>query len=203
MSDRYPIPAGEHRVSEEISRSRFITIAGRAGNTGEAQAFIAGIREEFPDATHHCWAYLCGPPGSSGQVGMSDDGEPHGTAGRPMLHVLSHCGLGDVVAVVVRYYGGTKLGKGGLVRAYSHGVQQVTEHMPRVEKVTRTRLRVHLGYADIKGFQRLVGVHEVTVEAEDYGEMVDYCLAVPQDGLSSFLNALEDLTQGKARVEEP
>ena len=109
--NRYPVPAKIQRYSEEIQRSRFITTLGPAHEVAEARDFIDKIRTEFADATHNCWAFLVGPPGSSGHVGMSDDGEPHGTAGRPMLQVLNHAPVGDIVAVVTRYFGGAKLGK--------------------------------------------------------------------------------------------
>ena len=87
MSDRYPIPAGEHRAQQEISRSRFIATLAPAATVEDAQAFVARMRAEFPDATHNCWAYLIGAPGSTSRVGMSDDGEAHGTAGRPRYDV--------------------------------------------------------------------------------------------------------------------
>jgi putative IMPACT (imprinted ancient) family translation regulator len=97
---RYPIPADRARAEDLIDRSRFICSVARAETAADAQAFIREISAEFPDATHHCWAYVAGPPGSTTHIGMSDDGEPHGTAGRPMLTVLLHANLGEVVAVV-------------------------------------------------------------------------------------------------------
>ena len=99
---RFAIPARSHREEEVIQRSRFITSLAHAPTAEVAQAFIARIREEFPDATHHCWAFVAGPPGNTTSIGMSDDGEPHGTAGRPMLMVLQHAGIGDISAVVTR-----------------------------------------------------------------------------------------------------
>src|SRR5690606_8318142 len=100
---RYLIPAHRHRVEEEIKRSRFISTVAYTPTVEEARAFISEISAEFGDASHNCWAYVVGSPGSTGQVGMSDDGEPHGTAGRPMLTVLLHSGIGDICAVVTRY----------------------------------------------------------------------------------------------------
>ena len=128
-ASRYPVPAAAHRVEQEISRSRFITTIGRAPTVEEAQAFIRAVADEFRGATHNCWAYVVGPPGDTGRIGMSDAGEPHGTAGRPMLNALLHAPVGDVVAVVTRYYGGTKLGTGGLVRAYSSTLQLALDGM--------------------------------------------------------------------------
>ena len=152
--ERYPVPAGQHRVAEKISRSRFITTIAPADSIDAATAFVDGVRRELADATHYCWAYVVGPPGDTGRVGMSDDGEPHGTAGRPMLTVLLHSGVGDVAVVVTRYYGGTKLGTGGLVRAYSGGVQKALATMPRGEHVELAMLEIvhgtaHLGDWDV------------------------------------------------------
>src|SRR5215207_5301458 len=95
-SPRYPIPAAEHRVEASIQRSRFVATIAPAPMVEDAQAFVKRIAAEFPDATHNCWAFVVGPPGSTGRIGMSDAGEPHGTAGRPMLTVLLHSGIGDV-----------------------------------------------------------------------------------------------------------
>ena len=115
----YKIPATLHRTEEKIKRSRFIATVAHASTEKDVKTFISMIKKEFPDATHNCWAYVAGPPGDTARVGMSDDGEPHGTAGKPILTVLLHSEIGEIVAVVTRYFGGTKLGKGGLVRAYS------------------------------------------------------------------------------------
>ena len=128
--NRYRVPTRLHRVEQELQRSRFITTLAPAPTVEEAKSFISRVREEFPDANHNCWAYVVGPPGSTGMAGLSDDGEPHGTAGRPMLTALLHGNVGDVAVVVTRYFGGTLLGKGGLVRAYTGCVQQGLEHLP-------------------------------------------------------------------------
>src|SRR5471032_2431919 len=93
---RYPIPAGRQRTQVTIERSRFICTVAPVSRAEDAQRFIRELNVEFPDATHNCWAYVLGAPGTTSHVGMSDDGEPHGTAGRPMLAVLLHSGIGDV-----------------------------------------------------------------------------------------------------------
>ncbi len=115
---RYPIPAETARVEIRVVNSRFIATIGEARSAEEARAFIDGVRGEFHDATHNVYAFRAGY-GASVTEGMSDDGEPPGTAGRPALAVLRGADLGDVVLVVTRYFGGTKLGTGGLVRAYT------------------------------------------------------------------------------------
>ncbi len=100
---RYPIPAGVHRAQETIQRSRFITTLSHAPGAVVAHEFVKQIRDEFPDATHNCWAFAAGPPGSTSHVGLSDDGEPHNTAGKPMLNTLLHSGVGEIAAVCTRY----------------------------------------------------------------------------------------------------
>src|SRR5512138_1071406 len=178
---RYPIPAGRARVEEVILRSRFISAAAPAATTEEAKSFINALRAEFPDASHHCFAYLVGPPGSTAQVGMSDDGEPGGTAGRPMLAVVLGSGLGDIVVVVTRYFGGTKLGTGGLVRAYSGGVKAVLAELPVVEKVRRVELVVRGSYHWITPVARLLPEFEAEVIGQEYAEAVTWRLLVPEE----------------------
>lgn len=200
---RYPVPAGAHRVEQSIRRSRFVTTVDRARDAEAAHAFIARIREEFPDATHNCWAFVAGPPGSTARIGMSDDGEPHGTAGRPMLTTLLHGGVGEIAAVCTRYFGGVKLGTGGLSRAYSGSVKQALGSLPTVEKVDRVRLRVVLAYAEVGGFRRLLEARGVTVEDEYFGEDVSFVVGVPSGARGSFERAVAELTQGRGRVESP
>lgn len=200
-SDRYLIPSAEVLFEEIILKSRFLTYLAPSGTVLEAQAYLEKIRQIHPDATHHCWAYLIGPPGSSGHVGMSDDGEPHGTAGRPMLNVLSHSGVGDIVAVVVRYYGGTKLGKGGLVRAYSSGVQSGLQSLVRHEKVTYQSFRVLLAYSSVDGFKRLLEEVEGLLEGESFGLDPEFKIKVPKESSAFFCESLTNLTAGEALLE--
>jgi uncharacterized YigZ family protein len=173
-----------------------------ATTTEEAQAFIKEMNAEFPDATHNCWAYVIGPPGTTGRVGMSDDGEPHGTAGRPMLTVLLHSGLGDVAAVVTRYYGGVKLGTGGLVKAYGGAVQQALESLPRTERVELVELGITIGYAAIDAVRQMLPAHEAEIVGEEYGEEVTYRLRLPDARADALRAALLDATRGQARIGE-
>jgi uncharacterized YigZ family protein len=201
MSQRYKIPAAPHRVEEEIQRSRFITTVGPAATVEEARAFIAAISSEFADASHSCWAYVVGRPGSTAQNGMSDAGEPHGTAGRPMLTVLLHSGVGDIVAVVTRYFGGTLLGKGGLVRAYSGGVQLALETLPVAEKVARVTVVAVIEYGALSSVRRLLPEYEAEVLAEEFAADVSLQLLVPEEAADGLANALIDVTNGQALVE--
>ncbi|TVP74566.1 MAG: YigZ family protein [Gemmatimonadales bacterium] len=200
MSDRYPVPKGRHRVSESIRRSRFVTTVGPAPDEEVARAFIEEVRDEFSDATHNCWAFVAGPPGSTARVGMSDDGEPHQTAGRPMLNALLHSGVGEVVAVVTRYYGGVKLGRGGLGRAYSGGVQLALASLPLVERVDRVPVRIRLGYDAVDAVLRLLEEHGVERVSDDWGRRVTLELAVPCDDLERVVREVRDCTAGTADV---
>jgi uncharacterized YigZ family protein len=132
---------------------------------------------------------------------MSDDGEPHGTAGRPMLTVLLHSGLGDVAAVVTRYFGGTKLGTGGLVRAYSGCVQEALAGAPRGERVSLVSLVVGVDYAAAPAVSHLFAAHEVEVEAERYTDTVEYDVRLPRAGEEAFRQAVQDAARGRARIE--
>ena len=197
---RHLIPARAHRVEEVILKSRFITVGAHAPSAEAAHAFLDTVREEFPEATHHCWAFVAGPPGSTGSIGMSDDGEPHGTAGRPMLNTLLHGGVGEIVAVCVRYYGGTKLGTGGLSRAYSGGVKLLLESLPTEERVERIPLLVVVDYGAVDPLKRLLGEVEAMVEGEEYGEKVEYRLAVPREHVQRLVEAVADFTKGSGMV---
>lgn len=198
---RYHIPAGAVRVEEEIKRSRFITSLAPAPTVEAARALIAAVSAEFADANHNCWAYVVGPPGSTGQVGMSDDGEPHGTAGRPMLNVLLHSGIGDIVAVVTRYFGGTLLGTGGLVKAYSGGVQLALTSLPTVERVPRAEVLVVVGYSAVTPLQRLLPQYEVEILNQEFETDATFHLRLPQERLAAFSAAVVELTNGQALVE--
>jgi uncharacterized YigZ family protein len=201
VSNRYPIPAAQHRVEEEIRRSRFITTLAHTPSLEDARTFVQSIKGEFADASHNCWAYVVGAPGSTAQIGLSDDGEPHGTAGKPMLTVLLHSGVGDICAVVTRYFGGTKLGKGGLVKAYSGGVQLALESLPRTEQVPSALLTLVVDYATVTPLQRLWQSHEVEVLEEEFEVDVTYYLKLPIEQLNAFTTAVTNLTNGQALIE--
>jgi len=198
---RYAVPSRIYRVEELIQRSRFITTAAHAPDANAANAFVDSVRELFPDATHHCWAFVAGPPGSTAHIGMSDDGEPHGTAGRPMLTILLHSGVGEIVTVCTRYFGGVKLGTGGLSRAYAGGVKLLLQTLPTELKIKRVHVSVRVAYPHVESLQRLLDDLEVIVEHEDYGEEVRYQIAVPVMTLGTLREQLAQLTSGEGVLE--
>lgn len=134
---KYLIPQSAVVFEEEIKKSRFITYLQHAEGLEQAKAFWHSIKNQHPNARHHCWATVSLQPGNSQGLGFSDDGEPSGTAGKPMLNALLGSGIGEISAVVVRYYGGILLGTGGLVRAYGNGVQQALQLLQTSLKIER------------------------------------------------------------------
>ena len=204
MSTSYQIPdlAPEaiHREEEVIRRSRFIVSLAHTPDPDTAKAFIDRIRREFPDATHNCWAYAAGAPGQTSQVGYSDDGEPHGTAGRPMLTMLLHGGVGELSAVVTRYFGGIKLGTGGLVRAYQGMVKLGLETLPTREHMIASRLEVILDYPHITLFRRMLQDYRASVIEEDFGVDATYRILLPSQNIEALEKALMELTEGAVLI---
>ncbi len=200
VSHRYPVPAERCRAEHTIDRSRFVCTIERAASSDTAHDFIREMKTEFADATHNCWAFVAGPPGSTSRVGLSDDGEPHGTAGRPMLTVLLHSGVGELAAVVTRYYGGVKLGTGGLARAYSAAVQAALTTMTRGERVEYGEFTLVLNYTHISAVQHLISSVEAAVVGETYGTDVQYRVRAPLEQMDALRRALSDATSGQAIV---
>ncbi len=183
-----------------VSNSRFIATAGPVESVEAARAFIAAVRAEMPDATHHVYAYIIGHGATTNQ-GMSDDGEPSGTAGRPVLSVLRGSGLGDVVLVVTRFFGGTLLGTGGLVHAYGDSAREVLAALPREEKIVRQTLEIVVPYAAYEPARRLVAAHSGGVADEQFAAEVALRVVLPLDQVAPFSKALVEATAGQARIQ--
>ena len=196
----YPVPAHEIRGELTVSNSRFISTLTPAFSVGDAKTFIQRIKAEFPDASHHVTVYLIGH-GDSETAHCSDAGEPSGTAGRPALAVLRGSGLGDVAVVIARYFGGTKLGTGGLVRAYSEAVRMVVEAVPRAEKVLTHTVMLAFPYTYLERVRLLVATQNGTVLGETFAAEVTLTARLTVEKLPAFQSALSDLTRGVVRAE--
>jgi uncharacterized YigZ family protein len=194
------IPAGRARAEIRVVNSRFIASAGLAASVPEARAFIAAVRAEMPDASHHVYAYVIGH-GATTTLGMSDDGEPSGTSGRPTLAVLQGSGLGDAVLVVTRYFGGTLLGTGGLVHAYSDAARAVLSVLPREEKIVRCALTAVVPYASYELARRLALAHQAAVVGEEFGADVTLRLSLPAAEADALERELLEATAGAVLVE--
>lgn len=202
MPSRYLIPAGFHRAEDTLKRSRFIVSVEHAPDTDAAKTFIARMKAEFPDATHNCWAYVAGPPGDTARVGMSDDGEPHNTAGKPMLSTLLHNDIGEIAVVVTRYFGGTKLGTGGLVRAYSGMVQMGLKSLTTKTQVETIEITATIPYSAITLFKRLLPDFEVEVNDKIFSTDAQFHLTLPTEHLERFSTQLAELTDGQALITQ-
>lgn len=196
----YPIPGAAISVSEEIKKSRFITLLAPTCGVVAAKTFIQQVREEHPTARHHCWAFVAGAPDDSQQLGFSDDGEPSGTAGKPILAQLMGSGIGEITAVVVRYYGGIKLGTGGLVRAYGSGVQQALKQLVVSYKVPQVEYTLQCDYAQLAIVENLLQQSEGRIVYGEYGAAVMLHLALPATGIEAFGNKLRDLSRGNLQL---
>lgn len=198
--ESYRVPIGEVEREQVVKNSRFIGMAGQARSVVEARSFISRIRDRHPDASHHAWAYKV--EALSGIVGSSDDGEPGGTAGRPMLAVLEGSGLCDVVVVGTRYFGGIKLGPGGLVRAYSTTARQALGLLPQREYVLNHVASIELDYGWFGGVQRLADQTGCRILETEFGECVRTVLAVPTSSIGRISSALADLTNGRVVLQQ-
>ena len=180
----------------DIRKSRFIALAIPVTDRDAAMRELDRLRAEHPGATHVCWALLAG-----GQSGMSDDGEPSGTAGRPILEVLRHHEVDGVLAAVVRYYGGIKLGAGGLVRAYTDAIATAMQSAERVERIERGLMNVDIDYADEARVRRWIEQHDAELVDSAYAMTVRLVVRMPAAERESAAAEWRDLTNGRAIIE--
>ena len=192
----YPVPAESVTFSEEIKKSRFITFLARTEGVEAAKAFIQDIRHQHPAARHHCWAFVAGAPDDSQQLGFSDDGEPAGTAGKPILSQLMGSGVGEIIAVVVRYYGGIMLGTGGLVKAYGGGVQQALKQLTVQQQVPLAEFAVQCDYSQLQLVETLLSQVGGHILRSEYGAAVDLVLALPAAEATATVSHLFDISRG-------
>jgi uncharacterized YigZ family protein len=197
---RYPVPAEETRSELRVVNSRFIATIAPASSAEEAREFIARINNEFDDASHNVPAFVIGY-GPSVTAHCNDDGEPSGTAGRPALAVLQGSGLGDGVVVVTRYFGGTKLGRGGLVRAYGDAVRQVLKVVPIAEKVPTHLVMLVVPYSHLERVRLLVADQHGRIIEEDFATDITITCQFTTDRFSPFQLALTEMSHGTLQAE--
>jgi len=193
---RHLIPAGEARCEIRVVNSRFVATAAPVFTVDEARTFIARIRAEFADASHNVPAYLIGH-GATVTAHCHDDGEPSGTAGRPALAVLRGSGLGDVAVVVTRYFGGTQLGTGGLVRAYGDAVREVLAVLPRALKVPTHTVDISVPYSTFERVRLLIKARHGQILQEDFAAEVRMTARFAVEQLPTFQAALQDMSNGR------
>lgn len=189
----------EFRNEYVVEKSRFITTLYPCSTEEEAQAFINRINKEFWDARHNCTAFALGPKQEKQR--SSDNGEPSGTAGKPMLEVLKKTGITNVAVVVTRYFGGIKLGAGGLIRAYSHSVAEALRLAPKELHTTRIPLQVTIDYALYGAIERYVQDNDLHYESS-FGEKVTLTILCQLDALERIQKELQDMSHGAANCVE-
>ena len=187
--------ANEFRHEYVVEKSRFITTVYPCSTEEEAQAFIGRINKEFWDARHNCTAFALGP--KQEQQRSSDNGEPSGTAGKPMLEVLKKTGITNIAVVVTRYFGGIKLGAGGLIRAYSHSVAETLRLAPKELHTIRTELQTTIDYALYGAVERYLQDAQLHYEAS-FGEQITLTILVAPNDVERIQKELQDLSHGAA-----
>jgi len=197
---QYPIPAKETQAEIEIKRSRFIATAVPVFSVDEAKAFIRRMKQEFSDASHNVPAYQIGH-GTSIIAHSSDDGEPSGTAGRPLLAVLQGSGLGDIAIVVTRYYGGVKLGTGGLVRAYGDAGKAVLAILPRAQRASINTVQLEVPYPLFEQMELLIGKHNGRLQTKTFAATVTITAQFLVEDTPSFADGVRELSNGRLQTE--
>lgn len=200
MTKDYFVPLAEIRREHMVVNSRFITTLAPVFSVDDARGFIARIKKEFADASHNVPAYIIGG-GNTVTEFCSDDGEPAGTSGKPALAVLRGSGLGDVAVVVTRYFGGTLLGTGGLVKAYTESTQLVVSAVGRGRRIPVHVVMVAIPYNLLERIRLAVGRNRGEVIGEDFAEDVTMFLQFPVESFEGFQDELQELSAGKIRAE--
>ncbi len=194
--NRYKIPANEATAKLTVKGSKFIGHIFHVVTKEEAEAKYNEVKKRFHDATHNCFAYRI----DSDTFRYSDDGEPSGTAGRPILQVLEGQEVYEVLCVVTRYFGGTKLGTGGLIRAYGEAARLALNGVKIIEKIKTRTITVALDYMREKFVYRLLDQMQGRVVDSEYGDEVKMKLELPESKIPLFLKQLEDLTHGQLKI---
>lgn len=191
MSQGYPVPAGFLEKETEVRKSRFIARVAPVQDREQVKAMVQQAWQDHPDARHVCWAYQIGTPGSAAEAAMNDDGEPSGTAGKPILSVIQHKDMGDVAVIVIRYFGGIKLGAGGLVRAYAGAAESVLSAVGREVNQPMEQVVVTLPFALEQPLRHWCEQHEATPAETVYGEGVTMTVHLPELAVESLVSFCE------------
>lgn len=203
MSDQpYLIPKHMAIFEEEIKKSRFITYLAHTPSVEAAKQFVAEIKAKHSDARHNCWGFVAGRPEDSMLWGFSDDGEPSGTAGKPILAQLSGSHIGEMTAVVTRYSGGIKLGTGGLVKAYGGGVQQALKLLETVERKVTIVVQLELDYALMGIVEALIAEFEGQQIKADFGAAIQLDVELEKRYQTDFIRSVVNKSGGKITVVE-
>ncbi len=198
-NNSYHIPKLPACYQEVIKRSRFIVNIAHTPDVISAKLFIEKIREKYSDARHHCCAHIAGSPDDNHVLGFSDDGEPNGTAGKPMLNVLIGSGLGEITAVVTRYFGGIKLGTGGLVRAYGGSLNHALEELTTAEKIPETIIQGISEYSHQGIIEQILSLYMVLDTKKDFTGQVSWKVKIDSREAPLAISEILDKTSGRVQ----
>lgn len=190
-AQRYFLPAATYSTEIIISKSRFISTIRKLASLEEMREFYRDMQKKHPRAHHNCWAAVAGAPTDTGGYGCSDDGEPNGTAGKPMLKVLQHSGLGRTGLVITRYFGGVKLGTGGLVRAYTAAAQAAVTGVKRGKYVSTRHLRFILPYDQEATFRYILKQFGPVAEEYSYTDKITVDIHIAEDQAAAMSATLK------------
>jgi len=199
----YQVLSAPLMVQTEVKRSKFLAYIAPTQGAEQAKAFVNQIRAIHPDASHNCWAYVASRPENSVEIGYSDDGEPSGCAGRPMLNVLQGSGIGEITVVVSRYFGGTKLGTGGMARAYAGAVSAVLAQAVTSEKAVLIELSFSCDYGWSNLVEQLMSQYEAILIKANYQAAIDYHIAVDIRQHQQFIDQLKQSSNGQINIAKP
>lgn len=192
------VPKGRSLEAIEIKKSRFISIGMYVSSAEEAKEIVKATRKEYADSSHVVHAFLIGT--SADIFGFSDDREPSGTAGRPVLEVLKGSGITNVIVLIVRYFGGTKLGTGGLVRAYTEAAQKTIESLPVEEFVTKIGFKIDLNYDMYDQIVKILKLHTAEIKDPLFDTQIHISGSIPEKELSAAYEEIRDVSAGLVRL---
>ncbi|MCU7800010.1 MAG: YigZ family protein [gamma proteobacterium symbiont of Lucinoma myriamae] len=199
-SARYSIPAQAIEVETDIKHSRFVAHIAHSHDSDMAFKVIAQQKARYPDARHHCWAFIACPPLSASAIRFSDDGEPSGTAGKPILNILQYSHYGEIICVVSRYFGGIKLGAGGLIRAYSNSTQAALEQLSVKEIVALEKIKIQFDYPFESSIRHYLNTANITINHVDYQKDVTFQLEIEKNQIPLLRQQARNLCKGQVLI---
>lgn len=199
MCEAIIVPAGISYIELEIKKSKFIGECYYAGTEKEAKEIILSLKKEHKTATHVVYAFICGKPNSQ-SMGMSDDGEPKGTAGKPVLQVVKGSGLTNILCAVIRYFGGIKLGTGGLVKAYTEAAQAAIEKLETKQLIDESEITITISYDNFDNVRRIISTEKNTkIISEEFLSDVKIKFSAPDTKMEFLISKIKDATSNKVK----
>ncbi|WP_144211755.1 YigZ family protein [Shewanella donghaensis] len=201
MTEQYEIPNQTLTIEEEIKHSRFTTVLFHCSSETQLKCALTNIKAEYPGANHYCYAFVASDPQNSIAIGSSDDGEPAGSAGRPMLATLQGANIGEIAAIVVRYFGGTKLGVGGLVRAYSSGIKSGLMELETKTKYIRYSTQLECSYAQLNDIEHWINKFDGVIINKVFTDVIQIEFEIAKAFHDDFNRELASQTQGQLKAK--